>query len=350
LIALLHSSGDFGAVEEYVCAVARGVRQKGEVGVLLHPDHPRLTPFASLAGGAFAVEAFPAELTTGPSLRLTRYLRRRLRDLEPRVVHVLELWPQALVASRLAGVSRLLMTHHTPELPRHDNLAGRLWLQLGWLSRPTVIYTSESDRTHTRLRLPSTVIELGIDLARFAPSGSRVKDCRRVGSVGRLVEQKGHRWLIEAAPMVLARHSDVQFVIVGDGPLRSELESLARELGVDDRIVFTGTRDDVPELLASFDVYVQPSLFEGLCLAVVEAQAVGVPVIATPVGGMRETVEPGVTGLRCALRDARSLADGIVRLLDDPGQRERLAAEARRRVLSRFSEERMVQRTLELYG
>jgi glycosyltransferase involved in cell wall biosynthesis len=351
LIVLLHASRAFGAVEHYVCAVARGLREQDEDSVLLHPDHPELAPFAELAGGRLRVESFQSVLVAGSSLRLAAHLRRTLRALEPRVVHVLELWPQALVAGRLAGAGLLLLTHHTPELPRRDNLAGRLWLQLGWLARPKVIYTSESDRARARRRLPSTVIELGINLDRFSSARrALVSNGRRVGIVGRLVEQKGHRFLLEAAPEVLDRHPDVQLVVVGEGPLRAELEALAGRLGVTEHVVFMGARDDVPELMASFDVYVQPSLFEGLCLSVIEAQTVGVPVVATPVGGMRETVVPGVTGLSCTPGDPGSLAAAIVALLDGPVEGAKLAAEAQRRALARFSERRMVERTLGLYG
>jgi glycosyltransferase involved in cell wall biosynthesis len=106
----------------------------------------------------------------------------------------------------------------------------------------------------------------------------------------------------------------------------------------------------VPELLASFDVFAFPSLFEGLCLAVIEAQAAGVPVVATPVGGIRETVVDGETGLLVPPRDPAALAVAIRRLLDDPDLARRLADEARRRVRETYSEQRMIELTLGLYG
>ena len=126
--------------------------------------------------------------------------------------------------------------------------------------------------------------------------------------------------------------------------------SQARDLGLGDRVLFTGAREDVPELLASFDVFAFPSLFEGLCVAVIEAQAAGVPVVATPVGGIRETVVDGETGVLVPPRDAEALAAAILRLLEHPDEGRRLAAEARRRVHARFSEQRMVEETLSLYG
>jgi len=105
----------------------------------------------------------------------------------------------------------------------------------------------------------------------------------------------------------------------------------------------------VPGLLVSFSVYAQPSEYEGLCVAVLEAQAAGVPVVATPVGGLRETVVDGETGLVVPVGDAQALGAAIRRLLDDRALGERLAAEAQRRVRARYTLRRMIDETLALY-
>lgn len=338
MIALVHGLRAWGAVERYVAALARGLDDRA---VIIHADDPALAPFADT--GARTV-AYPAALLdSAPAL--TRHLRRELRRLRPRVVHVTEVLPPALVAARLAGVRRLLVTHHTPELPRRDNAAGRAWLRLGWLARPTLIYTSETDRARDG-RSPAVVVPLGIDLDRFA-AGTPVLDGTVVGNVARLAEQKGQRTLLEAAPLVLARRPDVRFAIAGEGELRAELEALAAPLG--DRAVLLGARDDVPDLLASFAVFAFPSRFEGLCLAVIEAQAAGVPVVATRVGGIRETVVEGETGWLVPPGDARALADRILWVLDHPEQARAVVAEAASRARERYSEQAMVERTLALY-
>jgi glycosyltransferase involved in cell wall biosynthesis len=337
VIAFVHGLRNWGAVEEYVAAVVRGLEARGEEVALLHPDDPVLAPFSELGGEPFDLDA------PGLTARLTR----RLRQLRPRIVHATDVFPQAQLAARLAGVRKLYVTHHTPELPRRDNVVGRTWQRIGWATRPEVIYTSETDRRADRRTLRSHVVPLGIDLARFA-NGRRVLDGRIVGNVARLAEQKGHRELIAAAPIVLEQHPDVRFVVAGDGELREELEELARPFG--DRFELLGERDDVPDLLASFDVFAFPSRFEGLCLAVIEAQAAGVPVVATPVGGIRETVVDGDTGRLVPLRDVDALAAAIVDVLDEPEAAHRMAETARARVLERFAVERMVAETLALYG
>lgn len=350
MIAILHGLRAFGAVERYVEAVVAGLRERGREVLLVHVDDPVLEPFARLEGGSVRIERTPVAVEQGGTVALTLHLARLLRRHRPRVVHVAEVWPAAQAAARLAGVRRLLLTHHTPELPRRDNLAGRMWQELGWAVRPEVIYTSEQDRAADgRTRLRTHVVGLGIDLDRFdvprAPHAGSV-----IGSVARLAPQKGLDTLLDALPLVRGARPEARLVLAGDGELRGELERRAATLGLGEAVTFTGHVDDVPAVLAGLDVFAFPSRFEGLCLAVIEAQAAGVPVVATPVGGIRETVIDGETGLLVPVDDAPALAQAVGRLLDDPSAAAELAAEARRRVRARFSIERMVEGTIALYG
>jgi glycosyltransferase involved in cell wall biosynthesis len=253
-------------------------------------------------------------------------------------------------AARLARVPRVLVTHHTPELPRRDNSRGRAWQRLGWALRPEVIYTSNADRARDG-RSPSHVVPLGVDLDRFASGTPTLqKDGVLVGDVARLARQKDHRTLLAAMATVRREHPDARLVLVGDGELRAELEQLAAGLGLEGSVLFTGARDDVPDLLASFDVFAHAARYEGFCLAVVEAQAAGIPVVATAVGGVPEAVANGETGLLVPPGDDHALAAAITRLLEDQPLADRLAAAGRRRVHDLYSERRMVEETLRLYG
>jgi glycosyltransferase involved in cell wall biosynthesis len=140
-----------------------------------------------------------------------------------------------------------------------------------------------------------------------------------VGTAVVLSEQKGIRYLLEAAQKVLATGARIRFVIAGDGPLRPELEAQAAAAGLGDRVLFLGYRRDVPDLVSSYDAYVLPSLWEGLPLALIEALAIGKPVICTRVGGNPEIVEDGINGYVVAPRDSEALADRISRLYRDRG-------------------------------
>jgi glycosyltransferase involved in cell wall biosynthesis len=350
VIALLHGAAAVGAVERYLAAVAIGLRERELPAVLLFPEVSDLELLHDVAGGSVTVETFPAELLhRGP--QMVRHLAHSLRDHKVRVAHVAEVWPQASVAARLARVPRLLVTHHTPELNRNDNAAGRLWWTLGWASRPEVIYTSETDRrTDHRRALKTHVVPLGIDLERFRrPLRQLDLEHPTIGNVARLAPQKGQHTLLEAAPAVLTRHPTATFVFVGDGHIRGELEETARRLGISEHVTFTGEREDVPQLLASFDVFAFPSLFEGLCLAVIEAQAAGIPVVATPVGGIRETVVDGETGLLVPTESPDALAAAILEVLADPHAAHQRAHAAQDRVLEQFADSTMVERTITLY-
>jgi glycosyltransferase involved in cell wall biosynthesis len=348
MILFLHGACAFGAVETYVADVVGGLRAGDEQVVLMYPDHPALAPFKALEGGRVRLEALPPRMLVGHGPIALATLFRKLRDLRPRVVHVTDAWSIALVAARLAGSSRVLVTHHTPELPRNDSIAGRLWWRAGWATTPEVIYTSESDRQADG-RKPAHVIYYGIDLSRFREaSPALVRDGPVIGSVARLVPQKGHRFLLDAAPRILERHPRARFVLVGEGPARADIERQAHRAGIEEHVLLVGERADVPAWLASFDVFALPSLFEGLCYAVIEAQAAGVPVVATPVGGVRETVIDHETGLVVPRKDPVALADAICWVLEHPAAARALSLEARRRV-ERFSKERMVEETITLY-
>ena len=170
-----------------------------------------------------------------------------------------------------------------------------------------------------------------------------------IGAIGRLGRVKGVEYLLRAAAKVILKNPDAAFLIVGDGSQRGALEQLARSLHISHRVVFTGQRDDVPELLAVMDVLVLPSLYEGLPNAVLEAMAAGKPVIATRVGGTPEAVEDGVTGLLVPPRDPEALAEAIIALLQDQERAEAMGRAGRARVEKHFSVERMVQETEALY-
>ena len=173
---------------------------------------------------------------------------------------------------------------------------------------------------------------------------------RVIGTVGSLYPVKGHKFLIDAAVHVIRRCPDVTFLIVGRGRLREELETQARSLGVDPYIRFLGHRDDVRDLLGLFDVFVLPSLSEGMPLALLEAMAAGVPAVATRVGGVGEAIEDGKTGLLVPPGDSHLLTESIMKLLQDRTLARKMGESAQDVVVRRFSLTGMVQTYQEIYA
>ncbi len=153
-----------------------------------------------------------------------------------------------------------------------------------------------------------------------------------IGSVGRLAEQKGYCYLIEAMPEILKAIPQAYTMIIGDGPLADELKHQAQELGVQDRVVFTGARADVPELLSCMNLFVSSSLWEGLPTVLLEAMAANVPIVATNIAGTNELIQNDQNGKLAEPRNSHDLAQSIIKSLASPQDAERLKLAAKETV------------------
>jgi glycosyltransferase involved in cell wall biosynthesis len=167
--------------------------------------------------------------------------------------------------------------------------------------------------------------------------------------VGSLYEVKGHRYLLDALPQILRSYPSTVVLIAGRGDCEAALRDQARRLSIDARVRFLGLRRDVPILLDLGEVFVQPSLSEGLSIAILEAMAAARPVVTTMVGGNREVVVEGQTGLLVEPANAPALASAVTRLLSDPGGARHLGQNALARVTTRFSIDHMVRQYEDIY-
>jgi glycosyltransferase involved in cell wall biosynthesis len=167
--------------------------------------------------------------------------------------------------------------------------------------------------------------------------------------VGTFKRQKGHRYLIRATAEVAPRWPQLHIVLVGDGELRPAIKAQVEEAGVAHRVHFLGSRRDVPELLAASDSFVLPSLWEGLSVALVEAMASKLPVIATAVSGTSQVVVDGVTGWLVPPADPTSLARVMTELISDPARAARMGAAGRERVAASFSAQAQAEQLAALF-
>jgi glycosyltransferase involved in cell wall biosynthesis len=170
-----------------------------------------------------------------------------------------------------------------------------------------------------------------------------------VGAVGRLTKQKGYAILLDAAALVLKKLPQTRFLIIGSGELQGELKRHAQSLGIDTKVIFTGARKDIEELIAVMDVFVSSSLWEGLPTAVLESMAAKVPVVATRVSGSSELINHGRTGLLVPPGDPKSLADGIMLLLTKRQKAISMGIEAYRYLKEKFSMENIAKQYATLY-
>lgn len=171
-----------------------------------------------------------------------------------------------------------------------------------------------------------------------------------VGTVAKLWEGKGHKYLLEAAVTIIKKIPAVKFMFVGDGYLRDYLSDYAKRLGISDSLIFTGFREDIPEITSIFDIACLPSLFEGMGRVLLEAQVLGKPVVATKVGGIPDIVKDNETGILVNPADCHSLAQALIRILSDEALSKKLGEAARQHINEKFSASRMVENVDKVYG
>lgn len=277
------------------------------------------------------------------------------------VIHAHWLVPQGLVAVLarffFSAQPRLLCTSHGGDL---YGLRG-VWvnrMKQAVLERTdalTVVSRAMADMAEKlgAKRESLHVVSMGVDAqGLFTPDGYGERNDRELLFVGRLVEKKGLVYLLEAMPLILARHPLVKLSVVGGGPEEARLRSLANELRILDRVAFLGPfpNTELPSLYRRAAIFVAPSIVaesgdqEGLGLVVAEALACECPVVASDLPAIRDVVIDGVTGLMARERDSVDLAAKVIALLDKPDLRRRLAQQGRQHVLARFDWESVANR------
>jgi glycosyltransferase involved in cell wall biosynthesis len=363
----ISSARTFGGGERHLCDLARALAGRGhEVFVALSADSPlreRLAPVPPQ-------NIFTLPLRNALDLRSALKLARLARALKVEIIHahVARDYTLAAFATRRAPAARLVITRHVlfPLSRAHR-------LTLSNVSR--VIAVSEAV-AHT-LRAQKIfdpdklrVVTNGIDVHRFEQARTEFEQARvevergtlnrllRVGILGELSEVKGQEDFVRAAALVVEQLDDgVEFHIAGGdasrgGESRVRIERLVAELGLSERVRLLGhlDGDEVTRFPASLDLFVSASRSEAFGMAMVEAAACGVPVVATATEGAKEIVEEGVTGLLVPLGDVRALAAAVASLLKDESRRRELGMRARQVARERFDLARMVAETERVYA
>ncbi len=341
-------------------------------GILAGLDRRRFTPGAVCLGPlgpvgeelrrqGMAVTALGLDIKRTPAWRLVAALRRFLREWRPDILHT-HLYHPSLYG-RLAGLGLglkgVVVSVHNAYT--RVKLHRCLWNFLLAPMTHRILVSSRQVHDDVRrwdripegkllqlpygIRLAEVDCPLSKDQAKAALGWSGF--C--LGTIGRLEEQKGHGYLLEAVPAMAAAIPDLQVLLVGDGRLRQALERRCRELAVEERVHFLGTRRDLALLYRAMDVFVLPSLWEGLPLALLKAMAAGLPVVATRVSGVEEVIVEGVNGRLVPPGQPGELAQAIIELAARPDLWPRLGQAARETVAASYSLEAMVAQLQDLY-
>lgn len=202
-------------------------------------------------------------------------------------------------------------------------------------------------------KVNTPVIYNGIPTKEFAAKTGRDNDKRKKDlillHVGRFAPPKNHCLLIEAFALAVKEYPGMQLWLVGDGPLRAEVEALVKEKGLDEKIFFLGIRDDVSALLGNADIFVLPSDWEGVPLTVLEAMSANKPVIATVVGGVPELIEDDISGILVPPQNPEALANAVLCLAKDPELRQKMGKAAQERAVAMFDISRAAREYEALY-
>jgi glycosyltransferase involved in cell wall biosynthesis len=355
---VLNSLG-LGGAEVLVLNVARK-RDRGrfEMAVASLGDDRYLAPAFEREG----VRTFFLDRRPGIDARLPLRMRALVRSEGIDVIHTHNAgpWLYGAAAAVLAG-RPLFHTEHS-NVPDARRLLAAAERAMAFVTR-SVIAVSEDVRRKLvqRQGLPAEkVLSVlnGVDTELYGrPFDRRARrealglppDAFVVGTVGRLAPVKDQVTLINAFALLAAAAPEARLVLVGDGPQRRALESRAMELGLTDRVLLLGRRDDVHDIVPAFDVFALSSISEGLPLAVLEAMAAGLGLVVTAVGGVGEAVERDVCGLHVSAREPEALGRALVRLHGDRALLERLGGAARARARARFDLSVMVRTYEDLY-
>jgi len=265
-----------------------------------------------------------------------------------------------ITAAKLAGIPCIISSKHNDDAFRQHGFMRAVNSVLNRnISRVITISDWVRQFTHTVERVPLEMMQTiyyGIEPPQPATERAAVRAGLGIGSdetvlgiIARLVEQKGHRYLIEAFAKAVQHNRTLRLLIVGSGALEDDLKARAHKAGLEKAVLFTGYRTDTSDLLGAIDIFVHPSLWEGFGLAVLEAMAMGKPVIATRVSALPELIQDTVSGFLVAPQDAAALAAVIIRLAGDGLLQQRIGEQARQRCLREFSVERMSAATTALY-
>lgn len=346
-----------------------GGAEKVLVQQLRHLDRSRFTPtVACLYDGngavgqeirALGIPVIDLGMTAKWRWDAFARLYQLLRRERPSILHtsLFHANISGRLMGRLAGVPIIICSEHTIAMESEWRYRLNHWTS-GLVDRVTTVSETMRQFCLTHIGLPTEKVSLIYNGVEFSTQPQSTQAQARaelglpangtiLGAVSRFDPVKGVNYLLEA--LARLHQPEVQLVLIGGGVQRPELEAMAQKLGIAGRVHWAGFRSNIPGLLPALDIFVQPSVYEGLPMSVLEAMAAGLPVVATAVGGTPEIVSDGVTGCLVPPRDPAALVQAIQTLISQPELRDRMGQAGLERVRQEFSVQQMVQRTEALY-
>jgi glycosyltransferase involved in cell wall biosynthesis len=356
----LHSGLDSSRYEQLLVS---GQASPGEGSMLPYAFEHGVCPYV-------IPEMVTAFSLTARDVKALATLWSVMRYYQPHIVHTHTAKAGFLgrLAARMAGVPIVVHTFHGHVLrgyyrPAKSLLLRRLEQSLAWASDRLVTVSEKVKRELIAFGVADdekiSVIPLGFDLEPFLNCCTErgcfrselglTRENKLIGIIGRMFPIKNHHLFLDCAARVLVEEPTARFVIVGDGVLRQALEQQARELGIADRVVFTGWRTDLPRIYADLDLLIVSSDNEGTPVSAIEAMASGCPVVATRVGGLPDLITDYQTGRLVAPQSADLLASATIEMLRRPALAQEIVRNARECARRRFAMKRLIDDVERLY-
>lgn len=312
------------------------------------------------------IEVFSLDRKPGVDFKLINRLKRILKEQEVDIIHAHQYTPYfyGATAKALSGKCKVIFTEHGRHQPDKVRLKRVIYNQFlnFYTDKITGVSEFSKDSLVKYEKLPAAKIEViynGIDPEKYNEANDKKEKRKELGitkenetlvaMVGRFSPIKNHKMLLAAFKDVLKEAPDTKLALIGDGSLKKECEQLASRLGIQDHILFTGKRENVPELLPAFDICVLSSNAEAASIFLLEAMAAGRPVIATEAGGNPEIVLQDQTGLLVPPKDPVKFAEAMMKLIQNPEKREKMGEAGRERLKSLFNLNKMLKGYEDLY-
>ncbi len=332
----------------------QGLQERGIENVLVSP---RGSEIAKLAGN-YIKRGYTPPMRGDLDLGFIFRLRQILKQERPDILHL----HSRRGADTLGGIAGRLSAVQTILTRRVDNPESRFIAAIKYRLYDHVITISEGIR--------QVLLHEGVSAERLTCVHSAVDThvwqapCNRqtigdafglhehhivIGVIAQLIERKGHRYLLEALPAVVAQHPNLKLLILGKGPLESAIHEQIVSLGLAEYVILAGFREDLESIIPCLDLVVHPALMEGLGVSLLQAASAGKPIIASRAGGMPEVVRDAENGLLVPPADVMALQQAMLHLLNDAGYRRRLGEQGRAFMASAFSIDAMVEGNLAVY-
>ncbi len=362
-IFLVRGDGHFGGPEKYILNLSSGLKQKGYLPIIVCINKGNLALLSE--ANDFTVEVI--RMDKNPISAILQF-RKLIQKYNPKIIQT-HCVRSTLIASFAANPQKIKLIRRLASFTHFDyknKIKGKIILKIESIllkkrfTKIIAISKALYEYSVKKLSFPPNNVEVIYNgVPQYAQSLSSSMDLsekynipRRqpvVGVIGRLEEEKGHETLILALPQLYASYCDFKLLIIGKGSLNKKLHNLVDKLDMNEKVIFLGFQRNISDVLGIIDVYVQPSLYEGSCMALLEAMMAGKAVVASATGGIVEIVKNEYNGLLTPPGDKQKLATAISRLLRDSELRNNLGLIAAEYIQTEFPLKKMINNTAMLY-